>query len=113
MPWCACLSSENRRRSPSWLACPALNERRHFQRWRLFYFLAILPHMKFEPDRYSWRERQAIAARRQRSFWWRNVDFIRSQPPAAQAVIVIGEVAIICLALILGFLVGVGLAALI
>jgi hypothetical protein len=67
----------------------------------------------FEEDRHSWRERQAIAERRRRAFGGATPAFLRGFAWPARVVIALGEIRIAYLALVFGFLIGVGFRAVI
>jgi hypothetical protein len=65
--------------------------------------------LKFEEDRYSWRERNEIVMRRQRTLWGRYWGWVGKHQWPARVVLVIATVTIAYLALVLGYLIGVGL----
>jgi hypothetical protein len=61
--------------------------------------------MRFEADRYSWREQQ----RRRRAWWRPYYDFIMRWPPVTRPIIVLFWVTLLYGAFVLGFLVVGGL----
>jgi hypothetical protein len=65
--------------------------------------------IEFEEDRYSWRERNEIVMRRQRTLWGTYWGWIGRHQWPARVVLILATVSIVYLAIVLGYLIGVGL----
>lgn len=63
----------------------------------------------FEEDRYSWRERNEIVMRRSRTHWGRYWFWVGKHQWPARIVLVLATVTIVYVAIVVGYLIGVGL----
>jgi hypothetical protein len=63
----------------------------------------------FVEDEYSWSQRNEIVMRRQRTLWGKYWGFVGKHRWPARVVLVLATVTVVYLALVLGYLVGVGL----